>query len=276
MTALRPTAVAPAVRLGHAHRSMIPVFPGTNCEYDTARAFRRAGGDPHVLVLKNLTPADVAESCDALVKALDEVSDPHAAGRLLRRRRAGRQRQVHHRFLPRRLLWRTLSTVCSTSATVWLWASATASRRSSNWAWSPTARSVPSLTDDPTLTFNTVGRHQSMLVRTRVASTKSPWLSECSVNDEHLIASQPRRGPLCLQRRPCCKQLIDNGQVATQYVDLNCLPTMDLRYNPNGSVLAIEGITSPDGRVLGKMGHSERSGEKLYKNVARRQVSADL
>ena len=103
-------------------------------------------------------------------------------------------------------------------------------------------------------------------MRTRVASNKSPWLSKCDINDEHLIAISHGEGRFVCNEQ-LLNQLIDNGQIATQYVDLTCRPTMDLRYNPNGSVLAIEGITSPDGRVLGKMGHSERSGELLYKNV---------
>ena len=120
--------------------------------------------------------------------------------------------------------------------------------------------------DDPTLTFNTIHRHQSMLVRTRVASNKSPWLSRCDINDEHLIAISHGEGRFVAPQN-VLDQLIANGQVATQYVDLEGEPTMDQRYNPNGSLLAIEGITSPDGRVFGKMGHSERSGEQLYKNV---------
>ena len=124
----------------------------------------------------------------------------------------------------------------------------------------------PITESDPTLTFNTIHRHQSMLVRTRVASNKSPWLSKCDINDEHLIAISHGEGRFVCNEQ-LLNQLIDNGQIATQYVDLLCRPTMDMRYNPNGSVLAIEGITSPDGRVFGKMGHSERSGEQLYKNV---------
>ena len=119
---------------------------------------------------------------------------------------------------------------------------------------------------DPTLTFNTIGRHQSMLVRTRIASTGSPWLSKCAVGDEHTVAISHGEGRFVAPQQ-VLDELIANGQVATQYVDLEGVPTMDLRYNPNGSVLAIEGITSPDGRVFGKMGHSERSGEYLYKNV---------
>ena len=119
---------------------------------------------------------------------------------------------------------------------------------------------------DPTLTFNTIGRHQSMLVRTRIASTGSPWLSKCAVGDEYTVAISHGEGRFVAPQQVLDK-LIANGQVATQYVDLEGQPTMDQRYNPNGSVLAIEGITSPDGRVFGKMGHVERRGEGLYANV---------
>ena len=119
---------------------------------------------------------------------------------------------------------------------------------------------------DPTLTFNTIGRHQSMLVRTRIASTGSPWLSHCDAGSEYEIAISHGEGRFVAPQN-VLDQLVANGQVATQYVDLEGEPTMNQRYNPNGSLLAIEGITSPDGRVFGKMGHSERSGEYLYKNV---------
>ena len=125
---------------------------------------------------------------------------------------------------------------------------------------------VDATPDAPTLTFNTIGRHQSMLVRTRVASTGSPWLSHCDAGSEYEIAISHGEGRFVAPQN-VLDQLVANGQVATQYVDLEGEPTMDQRYNPNGSLLAIEGITSPDGRVFGKMGHSERSGEYLYKNV---------
>ena len=124
----------------------------------------------------------------------------------------------------------------------------------------------PITAECPTLTFNTINRHQSMLVNTRIASGKSPWLSRCSVDEVHTIAISHGEGRFVASDE-VVKSLIENGQVATQYVDAAGQPTMDLRYNPNGSVLAIEGITSPDGRVLGKMGHTERSGDELYRNV---------
>ena len=256
--------VAPAVRLV-TPRVVIPVFPGTNCEYDTARAFRRAGADPHVLVLKNLTPADVAESCEALVRELDEAQilmlpggfsggdEPDGSAKFITAFfRAPAVADAVNRLLNQRD-GLALGICNGFQALIKL-------------GLVPYGEIRPITKDDPTLTFNTIGRHQSMLVRTRVASNKSPWLSECNVNDEHLIAISHGEGRFVCNET-LLQQLIDNGQVATQYVDLTCSPTMDLRYNPNGSVLAIEGITSPDGRVFGKMGHSERSGDQLYKNV---------
>ena len=256
--------VAPAVRLA-TPRVIIPVFPGTNCEYDTARAFRRAGGDPHILVLKNLTPADVAASCEALVKELDQSQilmlpggfsggdEPDGSAKFI----AAFFRNPAVADAVNRLLNQrdglALGICNGFQALIKL-------------GLVPYGEIRPITENDPTLTFNTIHRHQSMLVRTRVASNKSPWLSECNVDDEHLIAISHGEGRFVCNNG-LLQQLINNGQVATQYVDLNCVPTMDMRYNPNGSVLAIEGITSPDGRVFGKMGHSERSGDSLYKNV---------
>ena len=118
----------------------------------------------------------------------------------------------------------------------------------------------------PTLTFNTIGRHQSRIVRTRVASNLSPWLSRCEVGDIHTVAISHGEGRFVASEKMLA-QLSENGQIATQYVDLDGQPTLDVRFNPNLSADAIEGITSPDGRVLGKMAHSERMGDGLYENV---------
>ena len=125
---------------------------------------------------------------------------------------------------------------------------------------------VPMTAECPTLTFNTIGRHQSRLVRTRVASNLSPWLSRTAVGDVHTVAISHGEGRF-VAAEPVLDLLKANGQIATQYVDEAGVPGMDLAVNPNGSLLAIEGITSPDGRVFGKMGHSERSGNGLYVNV---------
>lgn len=119
---------------------------------------------------------------------------------------------------------------------------------------------------DPTLTYNTIGRHASCMVRTRVVSTRSPWLAAVEPGDIHTIAISHGEGRFMADQETLAR-LAANGQIATQYVDMDGKPTMDIRYNPNGSLWAIEGITSPDGRVLGKMGHTERRGEQVAKNI---------
>ena len=244
---------------------IIPVFPGTNCEYDTAKAFARAGADPEILVIRNLTPADVTASCEALVKAIGESQivmlpggfsggdEPDGSAKFI----ASFFRSPAVTEAVRDLLQHRdglMLGICNGfQALIKL-------------GLVPYGDIRPITAYDPTLTFNTIGRHQSMLVRTRVASTGSPWLSHCDAGSEYEIAISHGEGRFVAPQN-VLDQLVANGQVATQYVDLEGEPTMDQRYNPNGSLLAIEGITSPDGRVFGKMGHSERSGEYLYKNV---------
>ena len=244
---------------------IIPVFPGTNCEYDTAKAFARAGADPEILVIRNLTPADVAESCKALVKAIDNSQivmlpggfsggdEPDGSAKFI----ASFFRNPEVTEAVRRLLQQRdglMLGICNGfQALIKL-------------GLVPYGDIRPITPYDPTLTFNTIGRHQSMLVRTRIASTGSPWLSKCEVGEQFTVAISHGEGRFVAPQE-VLDTLMKNGQIATQYVDIEGDPTMDQRYNPNGSVLAIEGITSPDGRVFGKMGHSERSGEYLYKNV---------
>ena len=244
---------------------IIPVFPGTNCEYDTAKAFARAGADPEILVVRNLTPADVAESCKALVKAIDASQivmlpggfsggdEPDGSAKFI----ASFFRNPAVTEAVRRLLQQRdglMLGICNGfQALIKL-------------GLVPYGDIRPITAYDPTLTFNTIGRHQSMLVHTRVASTGSPWLSKCEVGEMHTIAISHGEGRFVAPQE-VLDTMLRNGQVATQYVDLTGVPTMDQSFNPNGSVMAIEGITSPDGRVFGKMGHSERSGEYLYKNV---------
>ena len=247
-------------------RVIIPVFPGTNCEYDTARAFRAAGADPQTLVIRNLTPADVTASCEALVKAIDDAQivmlpggfsggdEPDGSAKFI----ASFFRSPAVTEAVRRLLFQRdglMLGICNGfQALIKL-------------GLVPYGDIQPIGPDDPTLTFNTIGRHQSMLVRTRVASTGSPWLSRCVLGEEHLVPISHGEGRF-VAPKAVLDQLVANGQVATQYIDADGRPTMDLRYNPNGSMLAIEGITSPDGRILGKMGHSERRGDRLYENVS--------
>ena len=213
----------------------------------------------------NLTPADVAESCEALVKAIDASQivmlpggfsggdEPDGSAKFI----ASFFRNPEVTEAVRRLLQQRdglMLGICNGfQALIKL-------------GLVPYGDIRPITACDPTLTFNTIGRHQSMLVHTRVASTGSPWLSKCEVGEMHTVAISHGEGRFVAPQE-VLDTMLRNGQVATQYVDLTGVPTMDQRFNPNGSVLAIEGITSPDGRVFGKMGHSERSGEYLYKNV---------
>ncbi|MGN0793962.1 MAG: phosphoribosylformylglycinamidine synthase [Aristaeellaceae bacterium] len=246
-------------------RAFIPVFPGTNCEYDTARAVERAGGKAEILVINNLTPEKITES---IRKASEIIArsqmivlpggfsggdEPDGSAKFITAffRNPAMKDAVHELLKNRDGL---MLGICNGfQALVKL-------------GLVPFGEIVD--TDDtcPTLTFNEIGRHQSMLVRTRIASNKSPWLSRTNVDDIHTIAISHGEGRFVGPEK-LLRELAANGQIATQYVDLTGVPSMDMRFNPNDSYFAIEGITSPDGRVLGKMGHTERSGENLYKNV---------
>ena len=258
------TRVAPKVGIAKP-RVLIPVFPGTNCEYDSARAMERAGAQPDVFVINNLTPAHVAESAKELAKRIGESQmvflpggfsggdEPEGSAKFIAAffRNPAITEAVHTLLRQRDGL---MLGICNGfQALVKL-------------GLVPFGEIVKTDASCPTLTFNEIGRHQSMLVRTRVASNKSPWLQFSQPGDVHTIAISHGEGRFVASDEVLAK-LRENGQIATQYIDLDGAPTLDMRYNPNGSVWAIEGITSPDGRVLGKMGHSERFGDGLYKNV---------
>ena len=246
-------------------RVLIPVFPGTNCEYDTARVFERAGADPEVVVIKNLSTAALEDSVSYIEKAIKQSQiimipggfsggdEPDGSGKFITAFfRNPRIKDAVHDLLDNRD--GLMLGICNGfQALIKL-------------GLVPYGKIVDMEDNSPTLTFNTIGRHQSMMVNTRIASNKSPWLAGCEVGDIHRIAISHGEGRFVASPE-LIKQLADNGQIATQYVDLNGAPTMDIRFNPNTSFDAIEGITSPDGRVLGKMGHSERIGSEICKNV---------
>ena len=254
----------PAIHVARP-RVVIPVFPGTNCEYDTARAFRRAGAEPSVLVINNLTPEAVAESTRELARRIRESQivmipggfsggdEPDGSAKFITAFfRAPEVTEAVRELLQSRD--GLILGICNGfQALIKL-------------GLVPYGDIRPMDETCPTLTFNTIGRHQSRLVRTRVASDLSPWLSKCEVGDMHEIAISHGEGRFVASPE-FVAELAAKGQIATQYVGEDGEPAMGLAVNPNGSVLAIEGITSPDGRVLGKMGHTERSGEGLYKNV---------
>ncbi len=246
-------------------RVLIPVFPGTNCEYDTARAFERAGGTPEVVVIKNLTEAALEDSIKYFEKAVAKSQiimipggfsggdEPDGSGKFITAffRNPAIKDAVTDLLDNRDGL---MLGICNGfQALIKL-------------GLVPYGKIVDMADDAPTLTFNTIARHQSMMVSTRIASASSPWLAGCSVGDIHKVAISHGEGRFVASRE-MIDSLAANGQIATQYVDLEGNATMDIRFNPNGSYDAIEGITSPDGRVLGKMGHSERIGSDVCKNV---------
>ena len=243
----------------------IPVFPGTNCEYDTARAFEKAGAVPETIVIRNLSASAIEESVNEIEKAIRNSQiimipggfsggdEPEGSGKFITAffRNEKIKDAVHELLKNRDGL---MLGICNGfQALIKL-------------GLVPYGEITDMTDDSPTLTFNTIARHQSMMVRTRIASNKSPWLAQCSVDQIHSVAISHGEGRF-VASEDLIRKLAENGQIATQYVDMSGAPTMNIRYNPNTSVSAIEGITSPDGRVFGKMGHSERKGTDICKNV---------
>lgn len=255
---------APAVQYAKP-RVFIPAFPGTNCEVDTARAFERAGAKADVLIVKNLTPADIEETIEAMVKAIQNAQiimlpggfsggdEPDGSGKFIATTfRNPRVAEAVSELLEKRD--GLMLGICNGfQALIKL-------------GLVPYGRITQIQENDPTLTFNTLGRHVSRMVYTRVTSVKSPWLMGAEAGQIHTVPVSHGEGRFVADAQTVAR-LMANGQIATQYVDLDGNPSMDIQWNPNGSVCAVEGITSPDGRILGKMGHSERQGENLYGNV---------
>jgi phosphoribosylformylglycinamidine synthase len=254
----------PAIKTARP-RVLIPVFPGTNCEYDSAKAVENAGAEADIMVINNLTKEGVSRSVERFAQKLRDSQivfipggfsggdEPDGSGKLITAffRNEAIKEQVTDLMDNRGGL---MLGVCNGfQALIKL-------------GLVPYGRIMDTDADCPTLTFNSIGRHQSRLVRTRVASNKSPWLRGTKPGEIYTVPISHGEGRfLCSEE--LVKQLAENGQIATQYVDLCGEPTDNVRFNPNDSIWAIEGITSPDGRVLGKMGHSERIGKGLYRNV---------
>ena len=256
--------VAPAAKTARP-RAVIPVFPGTNCEYDTARACLRAGIEPEILVVRNLTTDLLNQSARDLERAIRASQmvilpggfsggdEPEGSGKFIASFfRNERIKDAVHDLLKHRD--GLMLGICNGfQALVKL-------------GLVPYGE-IRDLDDScPTLTFNLIGRHQSCYVDTRVASVKSPWMLKCQVDEIYTVPVSHGEGRF-VAPDAILRQMIENGQVATQYVDKDGAPTMDILGNPNGSVQAIEGIFSPDGRVFGKMGHSERYGAYVGRNI---------
>ena len=255
---------APKVGLAKP-RVIIPVFPGNNCEYDSARAFERAGADAHVLVINNLTPGAVAESTAKLVEEIRQSQIVMIPGGFSGGDEPDGSAKFITAFFRAPAVTEAVRELLQSRDGLML-GICNGFQALVKLGLVPYG-DIRTMDDTcPTLTFNTIGRHQSRLVRTRVASDLSPWLSKCSVDDVHTIAISHGEGRFVASDE-LLAQMVAAGQIATQYVDEQGVPSMDLSVNPNGSFMAIEGITSPDGRVLGKMGHTERYSAGTFKNV---------
>ena len=255
---------APAVKVAKP-KVLIPAFPGTNCEYDSAKAVRDAGAEPEIIVINNLSADGIARSVERFASELKTAQmvfipggfsggdEPDGSGKFITAffRNAAVKEGVTALLEQRDGL---MCGICNGfQALIKL-------------GLVPYGKIIDTDETCPTLTFNNISRHQSRIVRTRVASNKSPWLALTNVGDVYNVPISHGEGKF-LASEELIRRLAANGQIATQYVDLDGNATADVHFNPNGSLYAIEGITSPDGRVFGKMGHSERIGSGLYKNV---------
>ncbi len=255
---------APAIKTAKP-KVLIPAFPGTNCEFDSAKAMCDAGAEPEIIVIRNLTSDGIRESVEKFANELKTAQmifipggfsggdEPDGSGKFITAffRNAAVKEGVHDLLDNRDGL---MCGICNGfQALIKL-------------GLVPYGKIIDTDENCPTLTFNTIARHQSRIVRTRVASNKSPWLALANVGDVYNVPISHGEGRF-LADEALIKELAKNGQIATQYVDFDGNATSDVHFNPNDSMYAIEGITSPDGRVFGKMGHSERKGNGLYKNV---------
>lgn len=246
-------------------KAVIPVFPGTNCEYDSARAFKKAGAVPRIVLIRNKTQKDIEDSVKEFVEAINESQiimfpggfsasdEPEGSGKFIATvlrnpqvKEAIADLMDHREGL--------IIGICNGFQAL------------IKTGLLPDGFIHDMSSDDPTLTFNMIGRHVSQMATTRISSVKSPWLRYVDTGDQHIIPVSHGEGRF-IAKKEVLDKLVENGQVFTQYVDDNGQVTMQSPYNPNGSMYGIEGILSLDGRVLGKMGHSERQGENRNKNI---------
>ena len=258
------STAAPAV-LCKKPKVLIPVFPGTNCEYDSQKAFLRAGADAEIFVINNLSSKGISDSVSAFAEKIKDSQiifipggfsggdEPDGSGKFITAffRNGAIKEQVNELIKVRRGL---MAGICNGFQAI------------IKLGLVPYGEIIDTDENCPTLTFNSIGRHQSRIVRTRIASNMSPWLAKTQVGDIYSVPISHGEGRF-LASDELILELAKHGQIATQYVDLDGKPTSDILYNPNNSCFAIEGITSPDGLVFGKMGHSERYNAGLYQNV---------
>ena len=244
---------------------VIPVFPGTNCEYDSKRAFEKAGAKVELVLIRNKTKEDIKDSIDNLTKAINKAQIMMIPGGFS----AGDEPEGSGKFIATVLRNEKVKDAISDlldNREGLMIGICNGFQALIKLGLLPYGKIKDMDENDPTLTFNTIGRHVSQMVNTKITSVKSPWLAKVNVNDIHTIPVSHGEGRF-VAKDEVLKQLFDNGQVFSLYVDNQNNPTMTSPYNPNGSMMAIEGIVSLDGRVLGKMGHSERQGNNRNKNI---------
>jgi phosphoribosylformylglycinamidine synthase len=254
----------PAIKVARP-KVIIPAFPGTNSEYDSAKAMAAAGAEPEIIVIRNLNAKDIQASAEYFARQLSKAQmifipggfsggdEPDGSGKFITAffRNQAVKEQTEALLQERDGL---MIGICNGFQAI------------IKLGLVPYGKIIEADETCPTVTFNAIGRHKADIVRTRIASDKSPWLAKTKVGDIFNVPISHGEGRFLCDAE-LMKKLEENGQIATQYVDLNGNPTMELPYNPNGSAYAVEGITSPDGRVFGKMGHFERTGYGTFKNV---------
>lgn len=256
--------VAPAIKTAKP-RVLIPVFPGTNCEFDTANAFRKAGAEPEIFVLRNLTASDISQSISAMAEKIAKSQIIALPGGFSGGDEPDGSAKFITALLRNPMVAQAVEELLNSRDGL-MCGICNGFQALVKLGLLPYGKICDIKPTDPTLAINEIGRHQSGVVRTRIASNKSPWLMEYGADDVHTIAISHGEGRF-IASEECVREMAANGQIATQYVDENGAPSMDVAVNPNGSAYAIEGITSPDGRIFGKMGHSERCGDNIYKNI---------
>ncbi len=244
---------------------LIPVFPGTNCEYDSAKAVEDAGAKAKILVLNNLTADGIKESIERFAKELKDSQMIFIPGGFSGGDEPDGSAKFITAFFRNALVKEGVTDLLDNRGGL-MCGICNGFQALIKLGLVPYGKIIDTDENCPTLTFNTIARHQSKIVRTRIASTKSPWLKGMNVGDVVSVPISHGEGRFIADEK-LIMNLAKNGQIATQYVDFNNEASKEIQFNPNGSMYAIEGITSPDGRVFGKMGHSERIGAGLYKNV---------
>ena len=243
---------------------ILPVFPGTNCDYDTARAFEEAGADTHIFVFRNLNETEINHSIEELASWIQKADILVLSGGFS----AGDEPDGSGKFIANVLNNNIIKTsiVGLLSRNGLILGICNGFQALVKSGLLPFAKIGEVTPESPTLFRNDCNRHVSQITKTVVSSTNSPWLTSFKTGEIHQIAISHGEGKFVVSEE-IAKQLFENQQVAFQYCDFEGNPSMNPKHNPNGSSFAIEGIVSPCGKILGKMGHSERKGENLYKNI---------